>query len=57
MIGKILLGIVAIYVMAAVYFGILKKWKIFKIIKKVLKILIFAIVIGIALLLLFPTLK
>ena len=57
MMGKIALGIIAIYVIAALYFGLIKKLKLFKVIKKVLKILIFAIVIGIALLLLFPTLK
>ncbi len=57
MIGKIVLGIIAIYIIAAIYFGFIKKLRLFTIIKKVLKILIFTILVGIALILLFPTLR
>ena len=57
MIWKIILGILSIYILAAIYFGVIKKMRLFKFIKKTFKILIFAVLIGIALILLFPTLR
>ncbi len=48
MIKEILLVLIILYILAAIYFGLIKKMFAFKIIKSMFKILAFIIIVGIA---------